>query len=130
MASWESLREPVTAPLTSSVTVRVRLMPAPGAAQNLFQTGVRCAPSQHRPGPLHCRDELRWITGAPRTLDGRERSSRDTPGGRDDLAHGTSRSRPQIHRQRRATVELRVERAEMRVGDVADMNIVPYRGPI
>src|SRR5256886_17154557 len=58
-----------TSTLTSSVTVGVMLMPAPGTPQNLLQTGMRSPASYHRPRAVHRRDELPRIARTPATLD-------------------------------------------------------------
>src|SRR3989441_1108279 len=100
-------------------------MPAPRAAQNLLETRMGCAPAQHGCRAAHRRDQLRRITGPARPLDRRHRAPSHAARRIHDFANGAPGARTQVHSDSRAFVELDVQGAQMRIGDIGDVDVIP-----
>jgi len=91
---------------------------------------MRCTPPEQRRRAAHCRDQLWRIAGPAGPLDRRHPASSHAARRLHDLADGAARTSAQIHCDRGATIERHVQRAQMRVGDIGDVDIIPNRRPV
>src|SRR6266511_1579002 len=91
---------------------------------------MRCPPAEHRRCAPDGGDQLRRIAGTARTLNGGHRAASDAARCLDDLPHRAARTGAEVDRDGRAVIELHIQRAQVRVGNIGDMHVVPDCGTV
>ena len=123
------------AAVSPRVAARVRLPPRPGRPDHLLERGLRGPPAEDLGGPLGRRDEHRRVAGAARPDRVGIARPTDALGRGDDLAD--RRTRRRCRGCRRAAPSVRASpgavasmRAQVRVGEVRDVDVVADAGPV
>ena len=111
--------------------LRVRLMPLPRVLHDLFEIGKARAPAQVALQAIAGRKERRRIAWPPRRgLSSALAAPTTTADGVDHLPHRMRLTSAGVVRRRRAARSSAAKRAQVRVGQVAHVNVVAQAGAV
>src|SRR5881409_867693 len=127
--TWSSstVSPPESAKRSVPIPGRVRPVPQPGAFENLFEARMARTPAQQLLRAAQRGHEKRRVARAARVVVARDRVPGHAPRRLDHRPHRMPGAGAEIHGG--GAIELGVERSDVRVGDVADMDVVAHGGP-
>src|SRR6266446_1208772 len=101
-------------------------MPSPGASEDAIEIGHPGTPAEDFACPSDIGDQHGWITRPARHFAARDPAAGDALGRGDHLAHAVPGAGAEIERQAGPTTEQMVERREMRLGEVLDVDVITH----
>jgi len=135
LRAWRAAASPAPVPSCRSagrvavaVPARMRRVPAPGGADDILERAEARRPAGLGPQPGARRDQHRRIAGAPRTEAMGHRPAADAGHGVDHLAHRIAGAAAEIVAA--AALLQPVQHADMRLGEIGDMDIVADAGAV
>ncbi len=105
-------------------------MPSPGAAEDAIEIGHPSMPAEGFARPADIGDQHRRIARSARHLPARDAPAGDALGSGDHFAHAVPGAGAEIERQAGPTTEQMVERREMRLGEVLDVDVITHGSAI
>jgi hypothetical protein len=110
------------------ISIRVSLMPLPGATDDVVQVRISRFPIEFPPNSIAAGNQNGWVAGAARADFGRNGVTRDLAGCLEHLSHTVALAIAQVVNA--ATSVQRTQGQDVGLGQVNHMNVVTYAGAV